>query len=54
MAHRHDVYRYGPGEKYIEHEIKCAGRYGAKGEKRAQKKKATPEQIKKQNQWNRE
>lgn len=54
MAHRHDVYRYGPGEKYIEHEFKCAGRYGAKGEKRAPKKKATPEQIKKQNQWSRE
>lgn len=33
----------------IEHEIKCEGRFGAKGEKRAPKKKATPEQIKKQN-----
>lgn len=54
MAHRHDVYRYGPGHKYIEHEFKCAGRYGAKGEERAPKVKATPEQIKKQNQWNRE
>lgn len=54
MAHRHDVYQYGPEKKYIEHEYKCAGRYGAKGEKRAPKKKATLEQIKKQNQWNRE
>lgn len=54
MAHRHDVYQYGPGKKYIEHEYKCAGKYGAKGEKRAPKKKATPEQIEKQNQWNRE
>lgn len=51
MAHRYDVYRYG---RYIEHEYKCAGRYGAKGEKRAEKRKATPEQIKKQNQRNRE
>ena len=51
MAHRHDVYRYG---KYIEHEIKYNGRYGAKGEKRAPRKKATPEQIQKQNQYNKE
>lgn len=51
MAHRYDVYKYG---KYIEHEYKCAGRYGAKGEKRAARKKATPEQMKKQNQWNKE
>lgn len=54
MAYRHDKYRYGPGGKYIEHEIKYAGKYGAKGEKREPRKKATPEQIKKQNQWNRE
>lgn len=51
MAHRHDVYQYG---RYIEHEYKCAGKYGAKGEKRADKKKATPEQMKKQNQWQKE
>ena len=38
----------------IEYEIKYAGRYGAKGEKRQKKKKATPETIKKQNQRNRE
>lgn len=38
----------------IEYEYKFAGAYGAKGEKRADKKKATPEQIKKQNQLNKE
>lgn len=38
----------------IEYEFKFAGNYGAKGEKRQKKKKATPEQIKKQNQRNRE
>ncbi len=38
----------------VEVEIKWAGNYGAKGEKRASREKATPEQIKKQNQWNRE
>jgi hypothetical protein len=37
-----------------EYEYKFAGRYGAKGEKRLPKKKATPEQIQKQNQYNRE
>lgn len=51
MAHRKDVYRYGP---YIEYEYKYAGRYGAKGEKRAPKKRASPEQIQKQNQRNKE
>lgn len=30
------------------------GRYGAPGERRGKKKKATPEQIKKRNQWNKE
>ena len=35
-------------------EISHFGRYGAKGERRLPKKKATPEQIKKQNQKNRE
>lgn len=38
----------------IEYEIKYAGRYGAKGEKRNKRKKATPEVIKKQNQRIRE
>lgn len=37
-----------------EHEISFAGNYGAKGEKRAEKRQATPEQIEKQNQRNRE
>lgn len=36
-----------------EHEYSYAGRYGAKGEKRVKRKKATPEQIAKQNQTNR-
>lgn len=51
MAHRHDVYKYG---RFIEHEFKFVGKFGAKGEKRAEKKKATPEQVEKQNQYNRE
>jgi hypothetical protein len=38
----------------IEYEYKFAGKYGAKGEKRLPKKKATAEQIQKQNQFNRE
>lgn len=37
-----------------EYEIKFAGKYGAKGEKRGKRKKATPEAIKKQNQRNKE
>lgn len=37
-----------------EYEIKFAGKYGAKGEKRNKKEKPTPEQIKKQNQTNKE
>lgn len=41
-------------EGSIEYEYKYLGNYGAKGEKRAPKKKATPEQVKKQNQHNRE
>lgn len=51
MAHRKDVYEYG---KYREYEFKCKGRFGAKGEKREPKRKATPEQIRKQNQWRKE
>ena len=35
-------------------EYKWEGKYGAKGEKRQPKKKATPEQIRRQNQWKRE
>lgn len=38
----------------IDFEYKWAGKYGAKGEKRKKRKKPTPEQIKKQNQWKRE
>lgn len=38
----------------FEYEIKYAGNYGAKGERRQKKMKASPEQIKKQNQKNRE
>lgn len=35
----------------MEVEEKHTGRYGAPGQRREKKKKATPEQIKKQNQW---
>lgn len=38
----------------IEYEFKYVGNYGARGEKRAKREKATPEQIKQQNQRNRE
>lgn len=38
----------------IEHELKTKGRYGCKGEKRAKRKKATPEQMARQNQWKKE
>lgn len=46
-----DVWRFPTSN---ENEFKFPGKYGAKGEKRLPKKKATPEQVKKQNQWNRE
>lgn len=46
-----DVWRFLTSN---EHEYKYLGKYGAKGEKRLPKKKATPEQVKKQNQLNRE
>ncbi|MCM1090572.1 MAG: hypothetical protein NC092_04545 [Butyrivibrio sp.] len=51
MAYKKYTYTF-PGTREIEYKYK--GRYGAKGEKRQPKKKATPEQIRKQNQWNRE
>lgn len=51
MAYWLDTYRFPSS---IEYEYKWAGNYGAKGEKRRKKVKATPEQIKKQNQLNRE
>ncbi len=37
---------------YIEHEIYFRGNYGAKGEKRAERSKPTPLEIKKNNHWN--
>ena len=37
---------------YIEHEIYYAGNYGAKGEKRSERQKPTPLEIKKNNNWN--
>ena len=43
-----------PSPYTLEHEIKHAGKYGAKGEKRGKRKKPTPEQIRKQNQRNKE
>lgn len=42
------------GINTIEHEYYFAGKYGLKGEIRAKRKKTTPEQMKKQNQINRE
>lgn len=51
MAYRKDKWEFLNSNEY---EYKYAGKYGAKGEKRAKRKKATPEQIKKQNQSNRE
>mgnify|MGYP006892992558 CR=1 FL=1 len=38
----------------IEIEEKHTGRYGAKGQEREEKRKATPEEIAKQNQWRRQ
>ncbi|MCM1326936.1 MAG: hypothetical protein NC094_09045 [Bacteroidales bacterium] len=51
MAYRIDTYRFSNSNEI---EVKYSGRYGAKGEKRAPKRKASPEQIKKQNQWRKE
>lgn len=51
MAYWRDTWTF-PGSK--EHEYKWAGNYGAKGEKRSKRAKASPEQIRKQNQHNRE
>lgn len=51
MAYWLDIYRFPNSTEY---EYKWAGRYGAKGERRGKRAKATPEQIKKQNQQNRE
>lgn len=38
----------------IEIEEKHTGRYGARGQKREKRKKASPEDIKRQNKWKRE
>lgn len=46
----HDIYRF---LNSIEHEFKFKGNYGAKGEKRAARKRASPEEIRRQNQTNR-
>ena len=51
MAYKYKKYTFPYS---IEHEIKFKGKYGGKGEKRAPRVKATPEQIAKQNQRNRE
>lgn len=51
MAYWKDTWKF-PGS--IEYEYKWAGNYGAKGESRGKKKKATPEQIRKQNQYQKE
>ena len=51
MAYRHDKWIF---RNSIDHEYKYSGNYGAKGEKRVKRKKATPEQMKKQNQRNKE
>ena len=49
MAYCIDTYECGD---VIEHEYKYMGKYGAKGEKRAPRKKATPEQMERQNHAN--
>lgn len=49
MAYCKKTYRCRDSNEY---EITYMGNYGAKGEKRAPKKKATPSQIEKQNKWN--
>lgn len=51
MAYWQDTWTFSNS---IEYEYKFVGNYGAKGEKRAPRKKATPEQIEYQNQLNRE
>ena len=51
MAYFVDKFELGESNEY---EYKFVGKYGAKGEKRAKKQNITPEQVKKQNQFNRE
>ena len=51
MAYRRKKWEFANSNEY---EYTFAGNYGAKGEKRQKRKKATTEQIRKQNQFNRE
>jgi len=51
MAYKKKIYRF---ENAIEIEEYHTAKYGAPGQKRMPKKKATPEQIEKRNQYNRE
>lgn len=51
MRTKRKTYRF---KNVIEREEFLDGRYGAPGEKRADKKKATPEEIARVNQWNKE
>lgn len=51
MAYIEDTYDI---KSWREHEIRFAGQYGKKGERRGERSKATPEQIARQNQKNRE
>ena len=51
MAYSKKIYRFKDSNEY---EYTYAGKYGAKGEKRAKKTKPTKEQIKRQNQKNKE
>lgn len=56
MAKKHRKYieKIFKSRNVIEHEFSYKGKYGAKGEKRADKTKPTKEQMAKQNQTNRE
>lgn len=49
MGHRSKIYRFNNS---IEHNYYFCGTYGRKGEKRAKRQKATPDQIKRQNHTN--
>lgn len=51
MAYRVKKYKFADSNEY---EYTYAGKYGAKGEEREPKKKATPEQMAEQNQWQRQ
>lgn len=51
MAYKEKIYRFKDSTEY---EFTYAGKYGAKGERRAPKRKPTKEQIQRQNQTNKE